>query len=258
MGDIEVAKLRLNRAISHLNEFKQAADIYLNTNPFGTYTETYTENGENCIRLVYKVLQPPPPILGIIAGDCINNLRAILDNLVWSLGRIYPSTDLKAKGDKLSFPICKTQTDYEKKIKQPYWMTIYKFPKVAQELIESLQPYNSTKQAHRIGILHQLWNADKHRSPDLMGGASSGVRQGFNLQQPASLSAGMYIEDGRVFGYGVIPKDGVPKDAIIELLGTSLLFHENGPASGFIVYGLLYELIQIVHDEIICKLEPIF
>ena len=68
----------------------------------------------------------------------------------------------------------------------------------------------------------------------------------------------MYIQDGKVFGYGTIPEGGVPVGAKVELNNIEILFQENGPASGFIVRGLLYELIQIVHQEIINKFEPIF
>ena len=125
-------------------------------------------------------------------------------------------------------------------------------------MIESFQPYHPSMYAHRISVLHALWNADKHRSPDLMGGASGGVKQSYGLQQPASLSAGMYIQEGRTFGYGTIPEGGVPEGGKVEIFGIEVMFQENGPASGFIVSGLLDELIQIVSQEIINKFEPIF
>ena len=137
-------------------------------------------------------------------------------------------------------------------------MAINSFPVAAQALIESLQSYHSSMYAQRIAVLHDLWNADKHRIPALVVGAGGGVRQSYNLQGPASLSAGMYIQDGKVFGYGTLPEGGAPKGAKVELFNVGLLFQENGPASGFIVQGLLYELIQIVHQEIINKFEPLF
>lgn len=258
MDYIEIPRLRLNRAIRHLNEFMQEEDKYLATNPFATFTERYTDNGNECLRLVFKVHQEPPKALGVIAGDCIHNLRAILDNIVWSLGQAFPPTDPKAKSDRLSFPICDSKQKYQERLQHPDWKTINSFPAAAQELIESLQPYHSTMYAHRISVLNALWNADKHRSPDLVGGASSGIRQSYNLQQPSSLSAGLYIQDGKAFGYGTLPDGGVPQGAKVELLDVQLLFQENGPASGFIVRGLLYELIQIVNQEIINKFEPIF
>jgi hypothetical protein len=236
----------------------QEANKYLATNPFGTGVESYMDNGKECLRLVYKVHQAPPKFLGVIAGDCIHNLRAILDNIVWSLGQAFPSTNPKARSDKLSFPVCDSKDKYLEKLKHPDWLAIRNFPIAAQELIESLQPYHPTTYAHRIAVLHALWNADKHRSPDLMGGASGGVKQSYNLEGPASLSAGLYIQDGKAFGYGIVPEGGIPEAAKAEIFNVQILFQENGPASGFVVQSLLYELIQIVHQEIIAKFEPVF
>jgi hypothetical protein len=258
MDYMEIPRLRLNRAIRHLNEFIQEADKFLATNPFDTATESYTENGKDCLRLVYKVHQEPPKELGVIAGDCIHNLRAILDNVIWSLGQAFPSGNPKARSDKLSFPICNSIQKYQEKLRHPDWVAINSFPIVAQTLIESFQPYHSSLFAHRISVLHALWNADKHKSPDLMGGASGGVKQSYNFQGNGGLSAGLYIRDGKMFGYGELPEGGSPQGAKAEIFNIQIMFQENGPASGFVVSGLLYELIQIVHQEIISKFEPIF
>lgn len=250
MDHTETATIRINRAVKHLNEFMQEADRFLATSPFGTYTEKYTDNGMECLKLYYRVYQEPPKILGIIAGDCIHNLRATLDNMIWSLGKIYPTTNPKAKPDKLAFPICKTKEKYLEKINTRDFMAIQDFPQAAQDLIERLQPYHTTWSAYIISILHELWNADKHKTPELMAGAGGGVTQTYNLQQPASLSAGMYIRDGQQFGYGTIPETGIPQDAKVELLNIDLLFQENGPASGQTARWLLSHFIKVVHETI--------
>lgn len=258
MDYLENANAKLNRAIKHLNEFVHEADAFLATNPFGVRVEDYEDNGIKCIRFVYNVYQEPPKALSVIAGDCIHNLRSILDNLIWSLGKIYVSTDRKANPDMLAFPVFKTKEEYIRKIDTPNLIAIKQFPQLAQDLIESLQTYNETLPAHRISVLHALWNADKHRSPNVVGGAGGGVRQSYNLQQPASLSAGVYIQHGREFGYGALSEDGIPQGAKVEVLDIHLLFEEDSPASRFVVSGLLRELIEIVRDEVIHKLSPLF
>lgn len=250
--------IKLSRAIKHLNEFIQEADTFLATTPFGVDVENYEYNGVRCVRFSYNVYEEPPKYLGVIAGDCIHNLRSILDNMIWGLGKIYLSTDQKAKPDRLRFPVFNTEEKYKKGINTPDLIAIRQFPQSAQDLIEKLQPYNGTLPAHRISILHALWNADKHRSPNLVGGAGGGVRQSYNLQQPASLSAGLYIRHSRELGYGALPASGIPQGAKIEILNVDLLFEEHGLASGFVVRRLLSELIEIVRDEVICKLGPLF
>lgn len=258
MDYMEIPRLKLRRAIKHFIEFECAANKYLSGNPFGTDVETYTEDGKKCLRLLFKVYREPPKELAIIVGDCVHNLRSSLDNVVWGLGQVYPATDVRARPERLSFPMCFSAEKYAEKLQHSDWLAINYFPKPARNLINNLQPYQDSLSAHRIRMLHELWNADKHRVPNLVGGAAGGVSQSFNLQQPAGLMAGIYIQDGKQFGYGVLPEGGVSADAKAEIINVQLLFQENGPASGFIVRGLLNELIKIMQQEVIDKIEPLF
>lgn len=248
MPYLESHKLRLNRATMHLNELMEQAQFFLASEPFGYEIEYYQDSGKSCLRFVYKVYREPPRNLGIIAGDCIHNLRASLDNIVWSLGQVYSSSDPKARNDRLAFPVYDNKQEYIKALNRPELKGILDFPEEAQRLIESLQPYNNTNpESHRLSILHKLWNADKHRSPEIMGGAPRGVSVvGYNLSD-GGLSAGLYIKNGRSFGFGTIPKQGIAPDAKVTLLHTEICFHEDGPASGYTVIGFLYELLQFVN-----------
>lgn len=259
MDYMEIPRLRLDRAVEHIVVFCREADAYLKTNPFGTVAESYTEDGKNFVRLLAKVYREPPKRLGIIAGDCVHNLRAILDNIVWSLGKAYPTTDPMAKPDKLSFPVCKSPSDYQEILRRPSHKAINNFPDAAKSLIENMQPYNTERlPAHFLLLLNELWNADKHRSPDLMGGTNYGVAmEGFNLQQPASLSAGFAVLDGVVFARGVITEGGIKPDAKVNL-DIDVAFHIQGSARGHIARDLLIQLHQFVRDEVIAKFEPVF
>ena len=82
MDYLEVPRLRLERAAEHIHEFTTEADAYLKTNPFGSTAEYFEEGGIKFVKLLFKVRGEPPKRLGVIAGDCIHNLRAILDNIV--------------------------------------------------------------------------------------------------------------------------------------------------------------------------------
>ena len=258
MDYMEIPKLRLDRAVKHLNEFWQETDKFLRTNPVGTDTERYVDNGKDCLRLIFRVYQEPPKTLGVIAGDCIHNLRAILDNIVWSLGQAYPPTDSTARVDKLYFPIYKSEKAFQDGLNKPELKAIKNFPSVGQALIEKMQPYNSSRQAHLLSVLHDLWNADKHRSPNLMVAANGGVSvKGYNLQQPGGLSAGLIMQDGIIFGYGTIPEGGIAPDAKIELLNNEVCFNESGPAGRYVARVFLYELLQFV-NEVMTKFKPIF
>lgn len=262
MDYLEVPRLRLARAAEHIREFVGEADTYLKTNPFGSTAEYFDEGGTKYVKLLFKVHKEPPKRLGVIVGDCIHNLRAILDNVVWSLGKAFPPTDAKAKPDMLAFPVCKSEDDFKAALKSPKYKSIGEFPLPAQDLIRALQPIwagNSLPApAFYLGLLNELWNMDKHKSPDLMGGTNHAVAlHGYNLQQPASLAAGMAVLDGREFARGALPPAGIPSDARVDL-SIDVAFHVSGPAKGQIARHLLAAFYCFVRDDVIAKFEPVF
>ncbi len=261
MDYLEVPRLRLQRAAEHIREFSAEADAYLKTNPFGSTAEYFEENGVKFVRLLFKVHRDPPKRLGVIAGDCIHNLRAILDNIVWSLGKAFPPADPKARPEMLAFPVCRTTNAFKKALQHPNFRSINSFPAAAQELIAKFQPIDAASMplsAFYLWILNDLWNADKHRSPDLMGGTNHALAlHGYNLQQPASLAAGMAVFDGAEFALGAIPPTGIPPDARVDL-SIDVAFHVKGPAKGQIARHLLAAFYHFVRDEVIAKFEPVF
>ena len=86
MDYMEIPKLRLQRAREHIQQFAFEAGEFLKTNPYRIVKERYTENAQEYLSLRFRVSQQPPKRLGIIAGDIIHNLRAILDNTICALG----------------------------------------------------------------------------------------------------------------------------------------------------------------------------
>lgn len=262
MDYLEVPRLRLDRAAEHIVEFITEADAYLKTDPFGSTAEYFEEGGIKFVRLLFKVHREPPKRLGVIAGDCIHNLRAILDNIVWSLGKAFPPTDPKAKPDMLAFPVCTSEDNFKEALKSPKYRSISAFPSAAQDLIRAMQPIwtgNSLPgPAFNLGLLNELWNMDKHKSPDLMGGTNHAVAlHGYNLQQPASLAAGMAVLDGREFARGAVPPAGIPSDARVDL-SVDVAFHVTGPAKGHIARHLLGAFYYFVRNDVIAKFEPVF
>lgn len=254
---MEVPKLRLQRAMEHIKLFDREVDVFLKTKPFGSTTEFYTEGGKKCIALRFKVIHEPPKQLGILAGECIHQLRAILDNLIWSLGELYPPVD-----PRIAFPVSLNPMEYQKAINNVPLNGIKNFPFAAQDLIERLQPYQGgyagAPEIHPLNILNRLWNDDKHRAPHLMGGMSGGVAlKGFTLQQPATLSAGLAIRNGVQFASGVIPEGGINPDAKIEF-SSDVAFNIGAPAWGDLAVPGLMRLHNFIRDEVIAKFEPIF
>lgn len=257
MDYVEIPRLRLQRAGEHLDEFHQQTLAFLKMNPFGWEPHFYTKAGQGRVSLRYRVHHELPKRLGILAGECVHHLRAILDNLIWSLGELYPPVD-----SKIAFPIYLDPEQFLDAINKSPLKGIKNFPSDAQSIIEQLQPYQRGKDAapdlHPLYVLNRLWNEDKHRAPDLMAALNNRVElKGFSLLQPASLKAGLLMQDGAEFADGAIPEGGFKPDENVEL-EVDIAFHIRGPAKGAIAVPYLLSLHNFIRDEFLAKFEPVF
>jgi hypothetical protein len=156
---------RLDRALHHLDSLKAEVRAWADERPYRTWSDF---DVNNLYKLTWlEVLDPPPIELSPIIGDCIHNLRAALDNLVYELalahhgGRVPPDFEVK-----LQFPIFDHSAKFASKGKN----MIGGIAPAAQAIIEELQPYHreDTFRKDRLWQLHWLDIEDKHRLPHVV------------------------------------------------------------------------------------------
>src|SRR5688500_16547143 len=100
-------KLRLDRALEHLQSLEAEVQRWLGTNPYNIIHEYHAERSEHVFRV--DPHGPAPAKSGLILSDCLHQLRSSLDNLVYDLaiahnrGNPLPA-DVQ---ERLMFPICK-------------------------------------------------------------------------------------------------------------------------------------------------------
>jgi hypothetical protein len=157
---------RLDRAIHHLEGFEAEREAWREESPHRTWSELDVERGEKW--LWAEVLKPPPVSLSLIAGDCIHNLCAALDNLAFELALAYSERPLSAKveGDS-AFPILNKDIAQDtNSLKKFDRMTVGIDP-LAKAEIEGLQPYKRGDgfRTHPLWQLNKLSVEDKHRCP---------------------------------------------------------------------------------------------
>jgi hypothetical protein len=109
---------------------------------------------------VFDVKEPIPAKFGLIAGDCLQNLRSILDYLVWQL----VIANNKKPGRWNAFPVCRTPESYKQALKNGKLRGI---APEAKKIIKSLQPAFLPKGPNpkAIYVLDELTNENKHRTP---------------------------------------------------------------------------------------------
>ena len=112
-------------------------------------------------------LPPFPQHIALVAGDGLNNLRAVLDHLVWQL----VLREDQEPDEWNSFPICTGEKQFFDKAKMtPKKMKRHSLHGLpvdgeAWALIKGAQPFLSAHpQDHPLRRLAQLTNIDKHRT----------------------------------------------------------------------------------------------
>ncbi len=157
---------RLDRALYHLESLKAERDAWREERPHRFWTEFEVERSKKVIWA--QVLKPPPASLSLIAGDCIHNLRAALDNLAFELALACAKGSLPPGVEGYSaFPIFhKDIAKYPKSLKKFNVMTGSIDPLAVAE-IKRLQPYHRGDWffRDRLWQLNQLEVIDKHRLP---------------------------------------------------------------------------------------------
>ena len=261
---------RLRRARKHLNEFERTATRFINSIHHEVVTEKDSDGVNQLLRIKVKGGKEPPLSLSLIAGDCIHNLRSILDNLIWQLGSL--SGCSKTKLGDLAFPT----RDFDA------WKKKFNcLPQSAIDLIGSLQPDQPYKgrndpDSHPLRILNRLWNDDKHRVPALMltvhksTGISPGVGAGQIVRLPdgrqvrrsiftghIAVHSGGRFQDGEEIATITFPI-GNPEPQFKFVFSFDIGFDEGGPAKGKFASDCLRNLHDFVRDEVLTLFESIF
>lgn len=255
---VAMAHSRLAHACYRHNDLMNECGRYLASKPFHVERESFVnEDGMPCVRFRYCVTVLPPTTLGLLAGEVVHQLRATLDNLAWALGQVYPSPNGNAKNEKLSFPVAETEEKYQKLLNEPAYRGIRDFPNEAQSALLDAQSFRRSLHGPNLWVLHQLWNADKHKVPSVFIAQSAGVSQDMDLRAPAFIGTGE-IMDGVVFVEGALPPQGIAPDAMPKITGVVLGVKDPlEPLARYAFEPLLYGHIQLV-NSVIGRLAPLF
>lgn len=172
-------RLKIERAKQHLGELDSEVAKFTATSPFRIdVNDVDPMTGETLAKVVVK--REPPPILALIVGDLVHNLRTALDYAVWQL---VDSNDGRP-GAHTQYPICLTQDDFEKKGAR----RLRGAPQVAIQAVSLGQPFRvAVPKEHPLWVLGDLDNRDKHRLVHIVGGVITrlgiGAAAGVSLER---------------------------------------------------------------------------
>jgi hypothetical protein len=155
-------QLKMERARLHLENLDFAVQKWLDVHSDLVREETDPETGDGLVVVDAPAVLPADAI-SLIAADCVHNLRAALDQLVFALAWSHTAGPLAEKvAQDCEFPIYGPRAPKASDLRK----RIGAINPDAQHIIEDLQPHHAGDAFPRekLWILNQLWNLDKHRA----------------------------------------------------------------------------------------------
>ena len=161
--------LKFKRAQHHMVDIRREAKRYASTHPYRTVPIRQLQRYDNIQRYKLEIVQQPDPVVAVMLGDFVHNLRSALDHVV--VAATHPHSKRKNAG----FPIS-TENLWARDSKRRYIVrdterrksfrrAIDGLPSEAQAIVIRAQPYFLPHRAHEniLDIISRLENADKHR-----------------------------------------------------------------------------------------------
>lgn len=266
------ARLKLVRAREHLQVLEQELSAFNAREPYRVAHEHNADGSEHIFRA--KVAKEPPPLLGIIAGDALQNMRSALEHLTWGLA-------FKSKGSEPSrstgFPIYRTEAAFfEVSKKTGAYSTRSGMHKIAEisnvrvrTAIQELQPYKRRNPNEDwLFILNELARVDRHQSLSMVGAVNPSVAYGWRKKgapRPFVLDTSVIertdvwllkpFEDDTIIGHFRFNK---PKMEVDFESPPHITFRNEGPAKSLHVQGTLTNIHRHIERVVKPKLERFF
>jgi hypothetical protein len=152
--DLKDVFLKIERSNHHRAELKSVLAAFKASRPYVYRAKCDPETKE----IVYSIVEAkdPPPLLSVIAGDVLQNLRTALDYLICAtvIG------NGKTPSTYTGFPILKCVPTTKDEIAS-FRRKIEGIGQPAENLLDSIKPYKGGDET--LWRLHRLNNRDKHQ-----------------------------------------------------------------------------------------------
>jgi hypothetical protein len=160
-------EIKLNRAEKHLQDVRKVIADYVASEPYRVAKEEEPE----ALRGIWNITltEPIPADVAPTVGDCIHNLRSVLDNWVHEFSAAEAGRDVRDTG----FPILEDKANWDVGPcggrKNSGAFRVRRLPEAVKTVIEACQPFEnsltmSAFQRTELRRLHLLDIGDKHQA----------------------------------------------------------------------------------------------
>jgi hypothetical protein len=222
------AGLKMVRADEHLEVLIREVRRFKESKPYRVIHEIDPQTGE---RLIHAVpLRDPDPELSLVLGDLVHNLSAALDHAVFGLSVYEAGRPLnRPEMESIGFPISVDELAFAKAAS-----TKLRFlDDGPRSVIEAAQPFHHASKAaslnHPLAVLHEMWNADKHRTLLLV----TGQPELFGIGMNTEVAEGVHRFTGPRAEFGTLVSrlalDAGQEDTREPYFEVKVLLPPNGP-----------------------------
>lgn len=155
MSEFDQARRRVERAAQHAVELAGVWNDYLAPHPF-----EFELVRDGSLSQILRISQTSavPSELSIIFGEWLFNMRACLHYIIWATA-VHTSGILPPLGeDGLQYPIYDTESSWNRN----KWR-LKPLGDHHQEMLHTMQPFNSNADANFLGWINRLARIDRHR-----------------------------------------------------------------------------------------------
>jgi hypothetical protein len=260
MSEIDSWWLKTDRAKKHLEEIESYARSYAKRGPYEIVGPGQPKKQRGVWIYRLHITEQPDPMLAVIAGEFLYDLRSALDHIAVAL---VP----RRRRRWASFPVVNKDI-WEKdaagnyviandKARSSFDRAIQGAPTEAVAIIKQLQPYHvrGADEVSFVGFLSSLQNADKHRN--LISLAPGIETTDVLILSPygiSSLPSPDFHEDGAVIAT-LEPKPGWREAEVhVEVRGTVSIAIKVAGAQGYAGIDHLRALLGFVRTEVLSTL----
>lgn len=156
--------LKINRTATHITELRAAIAEFAKTNPYTIVHKAHSVPGVTSV--IARLTHPTPPIIDVLVGETLFNLRSALDQIACALVQANGGTDLK----NTYFPFADSEEVFFSKETQK---KLAGMSDQAKEVMNSFKTYKGADDV--MWAMNKLHNTDKHRTLIPLNGFSVGT-----------------------------------------------------------------------------------
>jgi hypothetical protein len=254
--------LKVERAEQHIDEVKAAMAAYADSNPFRPVKVRQPRGQRNVWLYRLEMTEEPDPMIPVIIGECLYNLRSALDHLAVAIA----PRNRKASA---AFPV-EWSDPWEKDAagvfvhdeerRRSFTSKIKGMPEEAVAMIKAAQPYRREDSVlETLSLISRLENADKHRQLIVLGRGVMNVRSVVTVGGEAikQETAGFRPDGAEIAKFGFRDRTPRESEVTVEVGGTaSIAIKVEGIDGYFVLPESLEVLIAWMRHSTIPEFTP--